>query len=268
MRHARNRAKQDIIVEVDVRKLVRFLVLLAMAIVLAVCAYFVGRRFLTVQSYSVSGISEYDLQEIVNASGVKKGSRLYLLDREEVEEKILSACPYIAEVKVRPKFPNRLHFEVEGNVAHWYIELTGTRYVLDGDLNVLARETDTEGMARLVLPNLKSVLVGELPDFGESETEIKKTLELIATLRESMLASRLTLADLSDRTDIVIEVDGAYTVRLGDSSDFASKLRETEAVLATETVRKTGGGEINASVPGAVAFKPKNENDGKGGISE
>lgn len=264
----KQRRKQDIIVEVDVRKLVRFLVLLLMAIVLLISIYFVGRRFLTVKSYSVSGVSEYDLQEIVNASGVKKGSRLYLLDREEIEEKILEECPYISEVTVRPKFPNRLHFDVVGNVGRWYIEVAGTRYVLDGDLNVLAQEKDTEGMARLVLPNLKSVLIGELPSFGESETELKKTLELVATLRESMIASRITMADISDRTDIVIEVDGAYTVRLGDASDFASKLREVEAVLERDTVKKAGGGEINASVPGSVAFKPKKITDEKSGVSE
>ena len=267
MKQRRKKAKQDIIVEVDVRKLVRFLVLLLMAVVLLFCAYFVGRRFLTVQKYSVSGISEYDLEDIVNAAGVKKGTRLYSIDFEEVEEKVLDACPYIAEVKVRPKFPNRLHFEVEPNIAQWYIDVAGTRYVLDGDLNVLARESDTEGMARLILPNLKSVLVGDLPEFGESETEVKKTLELVSILRESVLASRLTMADLSDRTNIVVEVDGAYTVRLGDSSDFAAKLREVGAVLDTDTVKRAGAGEINASVPGSVAFKPKKNSDGKGGVS-
>lgn len=259
MKRKNARPKQDIIVEVDVRKLVRFLVLLLMALILLVCAYFVGRRFLTVKSYSVSGVSEYDLQEIVNASDVRLGSRLYLLDRKEIEEKILEECPYIYAVKVRAKFPNRLHFEVEGNVAHWYIDVAGTHYALDGDLNVLDRTLDTKGMARLVLPNLKSVLVGELPVFGESQTEVKKTLELVSVLRESPLAPRLTMADISDRTDIVIEVDGAYTVRLGDSSDLASKLREVDAVLATDRVKNAGGGEINASVPGAVAFKPNKE---------
>ncbi|MBQ2999538.1 MAG: hypothetical protein IJD64_03665, partial [Clostridia bacterium] len=79
---------------------------------------------------------------------------------------------------------------------------------------------------------------------------------------------RLTVADISDRTDIVIEVDGAYTVRLGDSSDFASKLREVDAVLATDRVKNAGGGEINATVPGAVAFKPKKVSLGESGEVE
>lgn len=255
----KRKPRQDIVVEVDVRKLVRFSVLLFMAIVLLICAYFVGRRFLTVKSYTVSGVSEYDVQEIVQASGVRRGSRLYLLDRKKIEEKILEECPYLSSVKLRPKFPNRLHFEVEGNVGHWYIDVAGTRYVLDGDLNVIDDRAATRGMAKLILPNLKSVLVGELPSFGESETEVKKTLELVAALRESDLATRLTMADLSDRTDIVIELDGAYTVRLGDSSDFASKLREVAVLLEEDTVKNAGGGEINASVPGAMAFKPKKD---------
>lgn len=261
MKRKNPKPKQDIVVEVDVRKLVRFLVLFLMVLVFLVCAYFVGRRFLTVKSYSVSGVSEYDLQEIVSASGVRRGSRLYLLDRKEIEEKILEECPYISEVKVRPKFPNRLHFEVEGNVAHWYIDVAGSYYELDGNLNVLARVSEPKGAARLILPNLKSVLVGELPVFGESETEVKKTLELVSILRESPLASRLSMADLSDRTDIVIEIDGAYTVYLGDPLDFASKLRQVEAVLEKDTVKNAGAGEITATVTGTTSFKPKKESD-------
>ncbi len=251
--------KQDIIVEVDVRKLTRFVLLVLMSILLILCLFFFTRRFLKVESFSVSGISEYELEEIVAASGVRRGERLYLLDCDEIGERILESCPYLSSVEVKRKFPNKLLFEVEGKLGLWYIEVAGARYTLDGELTVVAETKDTDKMTRLELPHLKSAIAGELPSFGASETEVKKTLELISVLRESPLKSRLSAADLSDRTNILLEVDGSYRVILGDSSDFASKLRVLSEVLEQEYVKNSERGEINLIAPGAPTFRPETE---------
>lgn len=252
----RKKPKQDIIVEVDVRKLIRFLLLVLMSVLCLLCLFFFARRFLTVQKFSLSGLSEYEVEEIVAASGVRRGDRLYLLDCDEIEEEILKNCPYLSSVKVKRKFPNQLSFQVEGRLALWYIEIAGTRYALDGDLVVLDEVEEPERMTRLKLPNLKSAIAGELPSFGASEVEVKKTLELISILRESPLKARLSAVDLSDRTNITLEVDGRYRVLLGDTSDFASKLRELQVLLEQDSVKNSEGGEINASVPGHLAFRP------------
>ncbi|MBO5938605.1 MAG: FtsQ-type POTRA domain-containing protein [Clostridia bacterium] len=251
--------KQDIIVEVDVRKLTRFVLLVLMSVLLVLCLFFFMRRFLTVQSFSVSGISEYDLEELVSASGVKRGERLYLLDCDEIEERILEECPYLSSIEVSRKFPNKLLFEVEGKLGLWYIEVAGARYTLDGDLYVIAESKDTEKMTKLELPHLKSAITGELPSFGASQTEVKKTLELISVLRESSLKSRLSAADLSDRTNITLEVDGKYRVLLGDATDFSSKLRVLAEVLEQDQVKNSEGGEINLIAPGAPTFRPESK---------
>lgn len=257
----RKKRKQDIIVEVDVRKLTRFVILLLMSILFLLCAFFFGRRFLKVQSFSLSGISEYELEDIVSASGVRRGDRLYLLDCDEIEEKILRECPYLSSIEVRRSFPNQLSFTVEGRLGLWYIEVAGARYALDGDLFVIDAAEDTDGMTRLTLPNLKSAIAGELPKFGASEVEIKKTLELISSVRESSLKLRLSALDVSDRTNIRLEVDGKYRVLLGDASDFESKLREVEVILEQDSVKNSEGGEINASVPGHLTFRPEKPSD-------
>ena len=254
---SKKRPKQDIVVEVDVRKLLRFALIVLMCILFLLCTFFFARRFLTVQKFSLSGISEYELEDVVAASGVRRGDRLYLLDCDEIEKAILEKCPYLSSVEVKRSFPNQLTFTVEGRLGLWYIEIAGARYALDGDLYVLDSTEKTDRMTRLELPNLKSAIAGELPSFGASEVEVKKTLELISMLRESPLKARLTAADLSDRTSIVLEVDGKYRVLLGDASDFESKLREVGVVLERDSVKNSAGGEIDATVPGAIGFREK-----------
>ncbi len=248
--------KQDIIIEVDVRKLVRFAVLLLMIFLCVFCLIFCVRRFLTVQKFSMSGISEYELEEIVAASGVKRGDRWVSLDSQEIAQNVCDGCPYVAWVKVSFRFPNQLHFSVEGKLGVWYIEVEDRKYSLDPELVVITDTENTDGMTKLILPNLQSAIAGELPVFGESQTELKKTLELVSMIRESPLKGRLTLVDLSDRTNIALEIDGRYRALLGDSSNFEAKIGEIMMILSQEAVKNSVGGEINVTVPGHSGFRP------------
>ena len=129
-------------------------------------------------------------------------------------------------------------------------------YALDGDLVVVSETHSTQGLTKLVLPHLSTVRIGQVPSFGESETEIKKTLELISAIRQTTFKARLSEVDLTSRWDIHLTVDGSYSVTVGDMSDFSAKLRAVEAILNSETGQRSVGGSIDVSVPASPAFSP------------
>ena len=176
--------------------------------------------------------------------------------KKEIEERLLEKCPYLASVKVETVFPNELRFRVEGKNARWYIDVSGTMYALDANLVVLDEIVDTNGLTRLVLPNVKSVMCGSVPKFSDSETELKKTLEVINAIRSSSFQTRLTEVDLESRWDIRIEVDGSYSVIMGDMSDFEAKLLAVEEILKHAQANNCVGGELDVSLPQNPAFKP------------
>lgn len=250
------RRKSDWIVIVDVPKLLRFLALTVMSVLAVLSILQVVKRVLPVREFSVVGISVYEPLEIVSASGVRRGDLLYLLDEDEIEARILEECPYLLSAKVKPIFPNKLRIEIEGRNAQWYIDVSGTKYALDSDLVVLDEVGKTDGLTQLLLPNVKSVMCGSVPKFSESDTELKKTLEVIAAIRQCSFRSRLTLVDLESRWDIRIQVDGAYEVLMGDTSDFEAKLLAVEQILDSERLRESVGGEIDVSLPQTPAVKP------------
>lgn len=251
--------KQDIIVEINVKKLLRLVLLIAMALLLLLGGIGIVKGFMRVKHFEIKGISVYDLNDLVNASGVKRGDLLYGIDEEEVEARILSECPYLESVEVRLKFPNRLELRVEGRAAQWYLELAGTKYALDGDFTVMAETLKTDGITKLILPQVQSALQGQVPQFGQSETEVKKTAEVLSAIRQTTFKSRLTLVDLSSRWDIRMEVDGAYQILMGDMTDFEAKLKAVEAILAQESLSNYATGQIVISKgPGGYtgAFSP------------
>lgn len=262
---ARNKKPKRVIV-VNVRKLILICATVLLCLLMLVSVFFLIKRFLKVGSFEVKGVSVYATEEIVGASGIKRGDLLYSIDRSAVEQTILEECPYLESVKVRCVFPNKVKIETVGKNAYWYIELSGAKYALDGNLTVIAETGRTEGITKLILPNVKSVIVGSVPSFGESETEVKKTLEIIAAIRESPLKKRMTEADLESRWDISIVVDGAFNIYLHDMSDLEAKMLAVEAVLESEKLTGCTGAEIDASDPANVGVIPvydKSSSNGK-----
>ena len=232
------------VIVVNVRKLMLLAVTVLLCVLTVISVCLLVYRFLRVGEYDVAGISRYDREELISASGVKKGTLLSLVDEEQVEEKILAECPYLSSVTVRTKFPDVLRIEVEGREAQWYLDIGGAKYTLDGELRVISEVVKPKGITKLSLPHIQSAIYGEVPLFGESETERKRTLEVIDIIRKTSFKERLTEVNLESRWDIHLEVDGSYDVSLGDLSDLEAKLRATEAVLAQESMQKYTSGSI------------------------
>ena len=99
-------------------------------------------------------------------------------------------------------------------------------------------------------------MCGSVPKFSESETELKKTLEVVNAIRGSAFHTRLTEVNLESRWAIQIEVDGSYSVLMGDMSDFEAKLLAAEKILNHARENNCVGGELDVSLPQNPAFKP------------
>ena len=255
------------VIEIDVRAMVALCVTVVMGLLCALCLFLYARSFIGIRHFELTGISRYSERDVMDASRLKYGDRLYTLDFERVEEQILSECPYLESVEVSTRFPNTVCFSVEERIPQWYIDLAGDYYVLDNNMIVITEaateeELIREGVTKLCLPNVTRVMHGELPEFAmkdgvRDETELKKTLELIATVRKTTFQTRITELDLSDRFAITMVVDGTYQVALGDMTAFEAKLREVERILDSDEAKSHSAAAIDVSVVGVPAtFKP------------
>jgi cell division septal protein FtsQ len=259
--------RADVIVEIDVRAVVALVITVVMGLLCALCLFLYARSFLGIKKFELIGMSRYDEADVVDASGLKLGNRLYTLDFDKVEEKILAECPYLQSVEITAKFPHTVRFSVEERIPQWYLDIAGDYYVLDNTLTVMTEVASdqgliAEGVTKLRLPNVTRVIKGELPTFatkdGETDqTELRKTLELITIVRQSTFKERMTELDLSDRFNMKMTVDGSYYVSLGDMSGFEAKLRKVEELLNSEMAKQYPSAEIDVSTAGLPAtFKP------------
>lgn len=229
---------------------------------IAACTLFVYVcSFLPVKKFELVGITQYEKSEIIELSGIKDGDRLYSVDTKKAEEKLLGSCFYLEEVHIERKFPDKIVISVTERVPEWYIEVSGSYYSMDGSFMVMEETISEErfknmGMAKLVLPNVRSVMLGELPSFGADELEISKALELVYEIQRSSLKSRITLVDMESRFDVNITVDDKYHVYLGDISNISDKLVAVEKILDTDKAKECDAAEIDASIPEAISLRP------------
>jgi cell division septal protein FtsQ len=219
------------------------------------------RSLLPVKNFVMSSVTQYEEWEIIKASGINEGERLYGIDTDAVEQRILDTCLYLEGVEVVRRFPNTVVFKLEEKMAEWYIEVSGDYYALDGEMRVVEETGEDKkfvngGVTQLVLPNLKQLMLGELPVFGADDTEIRKALELVSAIQTSHLKPRITLVDMESRFDINIVIDGKYYVYMGDVSNIAEKLTEVENVIKTEELQSCVAAEIDASlVPQPISVR-------------
>ncbi len=214
-----------------------------------------------IKKFEVVGDTQYDINEIVDGSGIRSGQRLYLINKSKVEERLIAACPYIKSVKIKQKFPNKVCFEVEERVAGWYLQIGDDFYALDYDLKVLLETFDEEslkerGLTKLVLPDVHEAIIGEYPEFGNGDEQLQReTLEIIDIIRNHRIKERMTYLNLENRFEIKMTVDETYTVNFGGKEDASTKFSMIEKIIESSSFGGYAGGEINVINPLAHSFR-------------
>ena len=253
-------AKPEKVITIDVRKLVWALMLLFICVLIIIGIVRFIKGFMRVSVFEITGDSPYENEEIINASGIKRGERLYELDKEQIAADIKRKCPYVNNITVETKFPNKLKIDVDSFAASWYVEILGDYYALDGNLRVLEESASEQkfinaGIAKLTLPSIKSAIVGTTLIYGD-DIELDFTEDFLEMLRTTLFASRLTLVDIDNRFDIYVQVDGNINVYMGNGDKARDKLNAVERALKDKKLENCVSAEIDVSDPAAVSVRP------------
>lgn len=221
-----------------------------------------GMSFLKIKSFEISGDTKYMVGELVSASGIRRGDYLYRIDESKAEKQLLEECPFLAEVEINKKFPNKICFEVEERNPQWYLDIAKEFYVLDYDMLVLLETSDEDslkerGLTKLVLPQIEKIMCGEYPEFAsEDEISLTKTLEIIDVFRNHSIKSRLTYLDISNRFSIKMKIDDIYDVDLGDMSNIDKKFSMLLQMLERDEVKSSAGGKFTVVGALDISFQP------------
>lgn len=200
--------------------------------------------FLRINDVVVEGVSRYDDETIIEASGLEYGQNLYSIDKSEIEKSITSNCPYIKSVRVDRRMPDVIALIVVEEQPAYYFELYGEYFVLSESMRVLERTTsmtslllDYQQIIQLKTQTVKRAVVGEQIVF-ENEGYISYAQQMLSTFMSSELGSGISLVDFSNRFAIFFIYANRLRIDVGSIDNIYMKI-----TIAGRIIEKLGAGD-------------------------
>lgn len=204
------------------------LLLAAVAIVMALTLFF------KVGSVEVTGSSRYTADEIIEVTGVQVGDNLILLDRYHIAQQLYTQLPYITDVQINPKLPDKLLVEVTETRAAMAIKGADSWWFISGSGKLLEAVDSTAAKDYPCIKNAETLepYAGGRLQLNEEESPIttQRLLELLDAMERRGMIAKLNSIDLGDPTKLVLGYDDRFQVEMFYDADFAFKL---DGLLAT-----------------------------------
>ena len=81
----------------------------------------------------VTGTSRYSQQQVLQASGIRQGGNLFLLNKHQAAAAITDQLPYVESVRIRRQLPNALRIEITECTHPLALEQDGALWLLNGN---------------------------------------------------------------------------------------------------------------------------------------
>jgi len=242
----------------EYKNLIRTVVILLL--VATLFAFAVYNLFFKVKNIAVDGTTLYSTEDIIIASGVAMGDKLYSFDTSDVAAAITFRCPYIKSVEVSRGIPNKLSLTLTDDTAVYYACVWGDWLKLSSGLRVLEvtdEETaKSEGLTMLTLPEIVYSVAGGVIEFENPKDErfIRDTL---ASVEASQLSrsGKIDSIDLSNEYDITMQYDGKYLMKYGGEADLELKLLMGYKTITSDKFENGVPARIDLGVVGEASVK-------------
>ncbi len=209
----------------------RLLVMLAVvaAVLLGVAIFF------RVQTVEVQGNRIYAPEQVAEASGVKSGDNLLMVNRGAVAGRVRAALPFVQEVSVGLILPDIVIVKVEEsqiagqvtgeNGGTWYINTNGR--VLGSSLEGFDGQlVEMKGVT------LTKPAAGEEAEAVEgSEESLETALKIISAMEGTGLMEAITVVDTTETFDIELLCGEQYQILLGGTDEIEYKIQYLQVIL-------------------------------------
>lgn len=236
---------------------------LYMTLLLAVILIGVGLSLTVlfkIQVIDVEAETRYNKDEIVEATGIKKGENLFLSGRNINKKEIQCLMPYIDEINIVRKIPNKLIIKVKESVPKGII-YSDSKYVLIDDkariLDILNEPIDNIMVIRV--NDIKSTNPSDTIEFKNDD--IKAILDAILDEIKQTNINDITEIDMLDPLNIMIKYQDRIKIQVGSVDNLDYKFKTASLILSDE-IQDNERGILNVSISqdeGRSYFLPEND---------
>ena len=216
--------------------------------------------FFNIEKIEVVGETIYNNAEIIRVSGILIGDNMFRLKLDEIEKKLDFTLPYLSNVSVSRKLPNKIEISAEPAIPVGAIEFENAYFLIDKNLKIL--ETDVK-----VVPTELPVILGIEATECESGTYLNNsditTLDILFTLTqafEKYNLNNINKMDFTNLMDIKVYYDDRIEILLGAPNDFDYKLKFASFLLENDIDQTERGTiDVRLNTAGQATFRPQKD---------
>lgn len=216
---------------------------------------FIISVFFKVDTVEVVGANHCSPGQIVTASGVLKGDKLFFINKIQISENIFAEFPYVKTIKVRQQFPNKVIIEITERKETAKLVSLGISYIIDEDAYLLGY-TALESEYRL--PVINGVTPSEFIPGKQLKFDDPLMLISLKDVLSEIIGSGwmeyILEINLEKIYSISFNYANRYTVIIGDTSNLERKFAMLTEIL--ERLSERDQGTIYLSNPERAWFNP------------
>lgn len=193
-----------------------------------------------VRNISVQNCEKYSQQEVIEASGIQKGSNLLILNKSKVKKNVCEKFPYVQDVEIIKKLPNSVEIHLNLEVPDFFIEYNEEYFLISKSGKVLEKsESEFTVFLRVNGLNLYNLAESNVIKYKNNEDEL--LLRQIKECAEKIFERDIYSIDISDMTKINCNYKDKINIIIGDTNEINYKLLTAKEIIDNKLEEKTKG---------------------------
>ncbi len=232
----------------------RFMIFMVIVVFIVVCLF---TPIFNITSVTVEGNKILTDKAVIEASGIKKGSNLFLADTDKGEKNI-NALGYVESVEIKRKFLSRIVIGITETSEAAYMTFSGNYVGISTDGKILSiTKTGKLKPKKAVISGcaLTGAKKGEFIE-GKKQEKTEAVKLILKTLNDNSLLPQIKKIDVSDLKSVYFTLNSDTKIVIGKIDQLDYKLKCLNAVL--DELGEVRGGKVDVSDPSNVIYEGGN----------
>lgn len=216
-----------------IKNFIKWTILLG--IIIGVMVFLCTSDLFNICEIQIIGNRQVTQEQILELSAIKLGDNIFLCNQIKTK-KTLTSNPYVEDVKITRKLPDKMQIQITEKQKAYIIELdTGFAY-LDNQGYVLEIADIKLGMP--VLQGYSTINEEILPGSRLCDEDLERlgdVLKIIKSSNEIQIQEKITTIDIENKNNYILTLQELKKViYIGDKSNLANKMLYIKAMLERE----------------------------------
>ena len=224
--------------------------------------------FFKIDTIKVKGDSVYDETQIINASGITKGSNLFLCDLQRASDGIKKNLPYISKAEVSRGIPSTIVINIGAAKAYMAVKTSSGTAITDKEGKVLELVSGDKVPSKVIKLDAGTVFAAKLgenvfdsnngKEAGKEQKKKSETLKTVFDAIENSGLDGISAIDIKSAANIFIMYQNRLKLNIGTVNDIDYKLKAAVEIIKKEDeINSKEKGEIFLSNPDNIYVSPE-----------